>query len=203
MKLTISPRHIKALLPLAGKDDARYYLNGIYIEANESQSRIVACNGVCLGVIRSEFGIDEAESVTIIIPRHVAEVLSKLKTEFILEIGEKKNLGMERDCTAISEKGPNVGFTSLDGEYPQWRKVVSFEQDVEAAPAQFAHKYLAAFAKTAKALGESTGSILIWQRGEDSAGVYVQCERDFFGVLMPLRDQYSRSGTPDWAVETL
>jgi len=202
MKIAIQPRHIKALLPLAGKSDARFYLNSIYLEANETQSRLVARNGHLLGVIKSDFGLDEGGSIAVIIPRYVADVLAKFKTEFVLEIGERKDLGIERDCTAIAEDTTKVGFTSMDGEYPNWRRVASLGAGEESSTAQFQSRYIAAFAKTAKALGDTHGNILIWHRGDEGAGVYIECDSNFFGVIMPINEKL-RSGTPNWIAEEL
>jgi len=205
MKIAIDPKYIRALIPLAGKDDIRFYLNSVYLEANAFGSRLVACNGTCAGVIRSDFPLDDIEEgedrVTLIIPLHIAQVLAKAKKEFVLEIGPRKDVSTMRDCTAILGEDIHIGFTSMDGEYPNWRKVADLGEPEEAKAAQFSTKLIAAFSKTAKALGSKSGSILIWHRGENAAGVYVETESNFFGVLMPLREGYSRRGTPNWILE--
>lgn len=206
ISVAIKPIHIKALIPLAAKNDPRTYLTGIFVEVAETESRIVACDGHCLGVIRSDFGHGDAEitePVAVIIPMYVAQILAKGKTEFRLNIGENKNLGLERDCQAITEDGATIGFASLDGEYPNWRRVADLPRTEDTSPAHFQSGLVAKFSKTAKVLGDRKGNFIIWHRGPDeAAGVYMTFEPDFFGVMMPYRID-TKSGTPDWAISKL
>lgn len=206
ISVAIKARHIKALIPIAAKNDPRSYLTGIYVEVGQSESRIVACDWHCLGVIRSDFGHDNedvSEPVAVIIPIYVAQILAKGKTEIQLHIGDKKDLGLERDCQAVTEDGATIGFASLDGEYPQWRRAAELGKTDDTSPAQFQSNLISKFAKTAKVLGDAKGDFVIWHRGQDeAAGVYMTFEPDFFGVIMPMR-QDKKSGTPDWAISKL
>lgn len=205
MKIVIDPKYIRALIPLAGKDDIRFYLNSIYLEANAFGSKLVALDGHCAGVIRSDFPLDEIgeseDAISLIIPLYIAQILAKEKREFTLEVGERKDVSTMRDCAATISDDVRISFTSMDGEYPNWRRVAVLGKSEEATPSQFNPKLIVAFSKTAKALGSKDGHIMIWHRGEQAAGVYIETERNFFGVLMPMSSRFLKSGTPDWIEE--
>ncbi len=67
---------LDAMLLIAGKQDIRYYLNGVYIEWNNVLTRAVGCDGHRLAV-KQQFEEDNAGAGSIIIPRDVIERLPK------------------------------------------------------------------------------------------------------------------------------
>ena len=52
--IQIDPRQLKAVALLAPKQDRRYWLNGVYVEAMPRETRLVAMDGKRMGVFRAE-----------------------------------------------------------------------------------------------------------------------------------------------------
>ncbi|KJK22217.1 hypothetical protein UB46_23000 [Burkholderiaceae bacterium 16] len=48
--IQIDPRQLKAIALLAPKTDQRYWLNGVFVEATSTETRLVAMDGKRMGV---------------------------------------------------------------------------------------------------------------------------------------------------------
>jgi DNA polymerase-3 subunit beta len=182
MENTINVEVIRALLPLAAKKDIRRYLNGVYVDFQRDKTVYVATNGAALG--RYIETVENEHTFSIIIP---GDVVKQLK----LGRGTAKwgdlifNPEMSAARIANPGAGHSIGFTPLDGKFPDYTKVIPAETSGEAA--QFDVDLLALFAQVNKSLGSKyPGRIKIDHNGE--RGALVHLSRDaFLGVIMPVR----------------
>jgi len=190
MQFSIKQSQLKALLLLAPKSDIRYYLCGIFVEYNQTTTRLVVTDGHKLGVLnhRSE---DNQGSGSLIIPRDVIENLPKAgKTDAILIFTKEEKAG----CWKLDNYGTQTIFAEIDGKFPDYRRVCQFTTD--GTVANFNYEYLVQFLKVQHALGGSKGSTLnLYQNGNSSALVHLAGVDNFAGVVMPMRaDSTNQAG---------
>jgi DNA polymerase-3 subunit beta len=124
---------LQALLMFAAKNDVRFYLKGIY---SDPSGYLVATDGHRILYIKTgEPGLD------VIIPREAAEAAVKMAKK-----------GQEIPLTKTSI-GP-ITYTPVDGRYPDWRRVIPGNDNLEATPqCLFEWQYLIDAEKAFKLMG--------------------------------------------------
>lgn len=136
---------LKKLRPCMSKDDARYQLQGICLESNGEKLLAVATNGHMLGYI--ELPVAEESVLTpftaIISAPTVKSLIGMLSKESrcILTVFDSKIM-FDWETSSLETQ-------LIEGEYPNWRLVVSeklLKLDVPAVA--FDPKYLAALCKS-------------------------------------------------------
>jgi DNA polymerase-3 subunit beta len=182
MENTINIEVLRALLPLAAKNDVRFYLNGVYVDFQADKTVYVATNGHVLGKYVEEVG--NGHTFSIIIPYDVVKQLKVGR-------GTAKygDLIFNPDMNAARIVNPaasqDLGFTSIDGKYPDYTKVIPEEPSGEVA--QFDIELLYLFAQVNKAFGSKIpGRVKIDHNGERGALVHLS-RSEFTGVIMPVR----------------
>jgi DNA polymerase-3 subunit beta len=190
MQFSIKQSQLKALLLLAPKSDIRYYLCGVFVEYNQTTTRLVVTDGHKLGIL-NHHSEDNQGSGSLIIPRDVIENLPKAgKTDAILIFTKEEKAGYWK----LDNYGTQTIFSQVEGTYPDYRRVCQFTTDGTAA--NFNYEYLVQFLKVQHALGGSKGSTLnLYQNGNSSALVHLVGVPNFAGVVMPMRaDSTNQAG---------
>lgn len=192
--VTINRTSLRALLPLAAKEDIRHYLNGIAFEIDANVVRLIATDGHCMGILRHELAEEEREdgrSLTVIMPRDVCERAAKRNAiDWIrLECAEGEAWSIV-DCES------RVTFKPVDGRFPDWRRVVPSKVTGIASPIN--PELLGRFVKSARALSLKRAIVSVAHNGcvddegnstgAGAALVRISCS-DFVGVVMPMRDE--------------
>jgi DNA polymerase-3 subunit beta len=183
MQFSIKQSQLKALLLLAPKSDIRYYLCGVFVEYNQTTTRLVVTDGHKLGVFNHHSGNNQG-SGSLIIPRNVIENLPKAgKTDAILIFTKEEKAGYWK----LDNYGTQTIFSQIEGTYPDYRRVCQFTTDGTAA--NFNYEYLVQFLKVQHALGGSkTATLNLYQNGNSSALVHLAGVDNFAGVVMPMRN---------------
>lgn len=188
-RLNISLDLLKATALFVSNEETRYYLNGVCIQATKKGDIVyVATDGHRMFVApgKSERGEDKDVFVgEIIIPRDVISGI-KLPTgrsapnalEAVLVVGDKGR------CTIEFGLGASVGFTAIDGTFPDWRRVIS--TSTSGVVGHFNTAYLDSFRKAGKLLGHEMPTVL--HNGLADQAVIRWSGFDGFGILMPSRD---------------
>ena len=179
MIYTISTNDLKAVSLAMAKADIRYYLNGVLFELDDQEGyRLVATDGDRLHIVckRKAKATD-----SVIMPRDTVAHIIKQKTQaFELEIIP----GAARQIK-IRTGGGFITVPEVQGKYPDYRRVMPTKvHQTEAA--YFMPEYLADLAKAQKILGTAQQKGYIAQQGTN-AGVYVDNEKSFYAVIMPMR----------------
>jgi DNA polymerase-3 subunit beta len=209
MKITIQSETMRALLAVAAKQDIRYYLNGICVDARDNGDVVlVATNGhVLLAVPVAADDVADLAPGQYIIPRDTAEAVKPIKAgrttlPLQLEITtpapapdpDRPDVTVKRAPTFTLAGATTAGAAVMDGQYPDWRRVMPAKASGE--PAQFQPDYVAAFGAVAKLLG--SGIPVIHHNG--NAGALVTGLGAALGVIMPMRtDAADHPGLPAWA----
>jgi DNA polymerase-3 subunit beta len=182
MENTINLEVVRVLLPLAAKNDVRFYLNGIYVDFQRDKTVYVATNSHALGMYTE--AVENEHTFSVIIP---ADVVKQLKPKRGTAKWGDLTFNPEANTARIINPGAgqDFGFTPLDGKYPDYTKVIPAETSGEAA--QFDVDLLSLFAQVNKAFGAKyPGRIKLDHNGE--RGALVHLSRDaFLGVIMPFR----------------
>jgi DNA polymerase-3 subunit beta len=191
MQFTIKQSQLKAMLNLAAKQDIRFYLCGVFVEFNQTTTRLVATCGHKLGVL-NHCSEDNQGAGSLIIPREVIENLPK--AGYDPELTFIKSDGNATGWTIVIPGGTQIVFQQIEGTFPDYRRVCNFKTSGEAA--SFNYEYLVQFLKVQKALGGSkTNTVNLYQNGTSGALVTLAGVENFAGVIMPIRsDTVNQAG---------
>jgi len=192
----IKQNTLDAMLLIAGKKDIRYYLNGVYIEFNETTTRAVGCDGHKLGIYQSA-APDNRGAGSITIPRDIIENLPKgnAKRPLVLTFSQISDTHWQ-----IDTGNATIKFAPLDAKYPDFRRVVHGLQTAgtSGAAAGFNLEYLNQFEKCGNILAGSKlrvgNRLRLHHNGDAAALVLLNCVDGFAGVVMPMRDSVGSTG---------
>jgi DNA polymerase-3 subunit beta len=214
MKLTIEHNILKALLLVAPKNDIRYYLKGVLVDVRAQDVTLVSTNGA---VLLSVPYLDDVEGDRIvgqwIIPREAIEAVKPCKVgRATLPITVEIIPGAvtpDPERPGVTIKAPDAltitGATtatanSIDGRYPDWRRVMPAAASLEVA--QFDPALVAALGDVHALLSGSTKSKPVVHHNGRGGALVSGLGRDALGVIMPLRvdaDDMRHPGLPSWA----
>jgi len=202
ISITVAAEHLDAAMAAVSKEETRYYLRGVFIDA---RGFIAATNGHIAFAARCAAakafadtfapGCGTGGNAGVLVPE--AALLQALK-------GKGDECTIERDAGGLYwlQRGAvRVHFVPVDGAFPDWTRVVPEAPETETA-AHFDPKYVAAMGKMAVALrGGKKGEAAcyhIHQAGERPALVTFPRKvakitdptgprDDCCAVLMPMR----------------
>ena len=179
MIYTISTEDLKAVSLAMAKADIRYYLNGVLFELdNDEGYRLVGTDGHRMHIVCKRRA-QAADSV--IMPRDTVVHIIKQKAQaFEIEIIP----GATRQIK-VRTGGGFITVSEVEGKYPDYRRVMPKQLN----PIETAHyqpEYLLDLAKAQKILGTKNQNGYIAQQGTN-AGVYVDNDKSFYAIIMPLR----------------
>lgn len=187
---------LDALLLIAGKNDIRYYLNGVHIEWDAKTTRAVGCDGHKMGIFQSA-APDNRGAGSITIPRDIIENLPKgnAKRPLILTF-----LQISDTHWQIDTGNATIKFAPFEDKYPDFRRVVHGLQTAgtSGVAAGFNLEYLNQFEKCGNILGGSKlrvgNRLRLHHNGDAAALVLLNCVDGFAGVVMPMRDSVGSTG---------
>lgn len=180
MIYTIATSDLKAVSLAMAKADIRYYLNGVLFELDNAEGyRLVATDGHRLHIVCKKKCTNMVHEI--IMPRDTVMHIIKQKVQaFELEIipGATRSI-------KIRTGGGFITVPEVGGKYPDYKRVMPTKlQQTETA--HYMPDYLVDIAKAQKILGTKNQNGYIAQQGTNG-GVYVDNEKSFYAVIMPLR----------------
>ena len=195
---------LKAACRIMAKNDIRYYLNGVYVEALPTETILAATDGHRLLVLRKEVPNDVAQAVTLIIPGEVAQRIVAGSLKAVRQISLTQ-VDEEKWLVPLLKWDIEVAFRSVEGIFPNWRAVVPKATSGEAA--NLKPQYLTDFEKAAQdmygSLKHHTSSIEVRHNGRGGALVFPSSSsgQEFIRVVMPfVPDTTPRTTPPDWVL---
>ena len=197
--IVINKSALKAVSRFAAKTDIRYYLVGVYVEANETETRLIATDGHTMLIHRMK--AENTHCWTGIIPLDTVAAILKHKT------------ASKRDCPIeLSECGGTEGridyagqafiFKPVDGQFPDYRRIIP--QSITGEPACYQPQYLQRVQDAASDLGNAKqGGFGMGYNGNSAAVCPIN--DDCFAIIMPLRQDMLPAGEVgyQWARENL
>lgn len=200
MKITIMRDQLVAALCIAAKSDIRYYLNGVHVEATNTETRLTATNGHVLLTQRADAKGDNQVDGTVrmTLPRAAIEGIKKHKQLPTIEIND------DGGNWGIVDGPACIAFTPVEGRFPDYRRI--FPKTTDGVAVQFDPALVACFAKAAVALGAtSKGRAEVHLSHNGATGcalVTFGGKSDAVGVLMGMRGQ-PESTPPGWVFDLL
>jgi len=197
--ITINKAALKAVSRFAAKSDIRYYLVGVYVEANETETRLVATDGHAMLVHRMP--AENTRSWSGILPLDTVAAILKHKTaskkvDFPIELHATANEHEHR----IDYAGQALIFKPVDGKFPDYRRVIP--QKITGEPACYQPEYLQRVKDAAVDLGNGkTAGFGMGYNG--NSGAVCRINDDCLAIVMPLRQDMLPAGPAgfDWARE--
>ena len=213
MKITLDYSVIKALLICAAKQDVRYYLNGVCVDARADGTVVlVATDGHrLLAYLVAADNIEALAPGEYIIPRELLEAVKPAKAGRITlpihidvatapDTPDPERAGVTikgRTSITITGATTTVG-APIDGKYPDWRRIIPASTSGEAA--QYQPDYIAGFGDICKLLGGKYGPFINHNGGSSAIVTNLP---GALGILMPMRldgDDLKYVGKPAWAL---
>jgi DNA polymerase-3 subunit beta len=209
IKITVRAEAIAVLKLFAADKDARNYLCGINLEISPVESRLVATNGHMLGCFRVKSKQPEVSTLLtdIIIPN---DVLAAIKPSGMVEIALNEPEPMangkrltDRYLVTITQGGSSSHGVTLPAKYPDHRRVIPTK--VSGKPAQFDARYMATLAKAWAILHgkKSLYGVTIGFNGPGEGALIDLDDKDFVGVIMPMRGNNPPKRSPAWVHDRL
>lgn len=172
---------LRAALICTSTEETRYYLQGVSIEPNVRDLRVVSTDGHRLFCAR----LDVVTSVErFLIPRDaLARALKGYKPK-VLVVSREGNLWRAGD----------VVFTPIDGVFPDsWPRIIPKDPPQEPKHAVFDPAYLVDMVKIAVVLDGKGSFPSVHSDGLNPALVTFGAREDCLAVVMPRRDDGARS----------
>lgn len=184
--IIINKPALKAVSRFAAKTDVRYYLIGVYVEASEHETRLVATDGHTLLVHRMP--TENTHTWSGIIPLDTVNAILKHKSAY-----EKKGntLPVElSECEGTEARIDYAGqafiFKPIDGIFPDYRKVIP--ETINGEPAVYQAEYLKRVSDAACDLSVTIHGTACYSVGYNGNGPAVFGINDScLAVVMPMR----------------
>jgi DNA polymerase-3 subunit beta len=178
---TINLKVLAALSLCASTEKTRYYLCGVCVEIAPRHVTYAATDGHVLAAHREELADDAADNELLgsfIIP-------TAMCAKFKLKKGASTvgTIMPDAEYLIIGYVGERIGFTPVDGTFPDWRRAVPALPTGETKTAQFWAHNVSRLASVGTQLGY--GAMCIHHDGENPALVDWRGNTDTVAVIMP------------------
>jgi len=194
---------LKAASRFMAVQDIRFYLNGVLIESNELQSRIVATDGHTLFASRDDAKGDNEGSFVGIIGADTVKAILAWKAPY-KSANDTPVVLTTSDDLAGEHRAEWCGnvciFRLIDGKFPDYMRVVPATLD--AGISFFQPEYLLRCTKAAQDLNTSAKGMFAFKCAQDGAGIAV-FSSEAFAVLMPIKTTVADVADVAWAREAL
>ena len=202
MEIQLTIEQVKALLIIAPKSDTRYYLCGVQLEVKDDRAWLVATDGHRMLVLRPESRMegDDVRDGQYIIPRDLLAGAKVKKGGFLfLSVdqyqGEKEPYLHCARARIITGNG-ELSAPTIDGIYPDWRRVVPMNASGEWA--HYDPAYVGDLGTVAEYLSGARINARVHHNGTGAAPVELGVD-NALGVLMPIRAEPIPYERPEWS----
>lgn len=204
-RISVCAKRFYAAWQFISTEETRYYLNGVFIEPHPDGGVLMAAtDGHVLAVVRDQNARIEGDGGWICkIPKQQFITALKRKSAGTLHfVGNTAYLtdamidgeacSPDFDPTAISDFHLAIAYTPpIDGSFPDWRKVIRNTSIEKTDRFAVNGKHLARFTTAIAALAETNvPGLNISTPPDDETSVMITSGQapDFFGLIMPMRD---------------
>ncbi len=174
--LTIPTDILRAALICASTEEARHYINGVYVDP---LGYVVSTDGHRLFCAKILGDLPEFKGWII-----RSDVIKRALTGY-------KNKTIDISPNRCGD----IACQPVDGTYPDWRRVIP-SGDMSGEVAQFNPTYVYEMGKIGRLLGgKSSLEAHLHHNGESPAGVTFPLYPSAFAVLMPIRSSHTAPDT--------
>ena len=195
-KVRFNAKYVAVLAEFMGKNDVRYYLNGVFVTPhNESGVLLVATDGHTMAIIHDPEGETNGDHIFPLSKPLIAAAKKRVsntgKPEAVELIGEAAYVRMFKEDLAydpaISAMDVHVEHCSpIDGKYPDIRRVVPIDKPTPSL-ITCNPEYIARLAKVGKAMGLGYTGASFFTYGKDKAtAVRLSRLPEALFIIMPM-----------------
>jgi DNA polymerase-3 subunit beta len=190
---------LKAASRFMAINDTRYYLNGLLIESNDIQTRIVATDGHTLFAGYDDAKGDNIGSFAGIMPADTVKQILAWKAPYKSANDAPVIITTSDDPTGEHRAewcGNVVIFRLIEGKFPDYTRVIP--ETLSGLAGHYDPDYLARAKAAAVDMGASKKyGINLTQNGDRAAVVTFNPQA--FAVIMPMRGEPGDIGAAEWA----
>lgn len=190
MTISISARYLQLLNAARGKNDPRYYINGICVEPNPAGGAfLVATNGHVMVVVCDEHA-------------HVDKTTILPVPSLIVSHAKKADRAVHREdeWRLVDADGKLVAGAHgavIQGQYPNWRAVVP--KGEPNGIAAFQPQYLCLLSHVPATEGKRPNAAIVYAHGDQSPmTVRFHGSPEILIVVMPMRTTNLPPAMPHW-----
>lgn len=190
---------LKAASRFMAVQDIRFYLNGVLIESNDLQTRIVATDGHTLFAGFDDAKGDNVGSFAGIMPSDTVKQILAWKAPFKSANDAPVVLTTPDDPAGEHRAewcGNVVIFRLVDGKFPDYARVVP--ATIDAGISFFQPEYLLRCTKAAQDLNTSAKGFFAFKCAQDGTGIAVFSPQSF-AVIMPIKTTVADVADVAWA----
>jgi DNA polymerase-3 subunit beta len=196
----INQKDLKAVSHAMATNDIRYYLNGVLIEHNGAETRLVTTDGHRMHMVIQESKGLAVPAVEFIMP---ADMVKKCITAKAPRQDKSPKIVIAYDNGKISARlpdGSEIVQFATDGKFPDYRRIIPQLDGSAPEISVFNNDYVAdaikGFCDYAEIKGKTKPSIGLRPRGNSSG---VLCVDNYLAVVMPLRGEISPMPAPKFS----
>jgi DNA polymerase-3 subunit beta len=196
----INQKDLRAVSHAMATNDIRYYLNGVFIEHNGAETRLVTTDGHRMHMVIQENKGLVVAPVEFIIP---ADMVKKCITAKASRQDKAPKIVITYDNGKISARlpdGSEIVQFATDGKFPDYRRIIPQLDGSAPEISVFNNDYVAdaikGFCDYAEIRGKTKPSIGLRPRGNSSG---VLCVDNYLAVVMPMRGEISPMPAPKFS----
>jgi len=199
MELVFPANKLLAIKMFAAKHDVRTNLMGVHIEVGKKGTRLVATDGLVLGIGRFDFGGDFEVSVTI--PNPLFDGIKSSDKIVVVEIGDlvSDSNAESRHVRVTPFGSPTVSGHSFGLSFPNYRMAIP--SGLTGDVAQFDHTLLQRIGRAVETWSGSKKKRFVLHHNGDRPAVIDIGDDDFFGLVMPMKAEVKGKEVPSWVRE--
>ena len=196
--IQINRNTLKAVSRFSATKDVRYYLNGVYVQASPSETRLSATNGHILAVHTTAHDGENVNGgfTDLIIPADTVSAILKIKpaSKYL----ETVTLSQDNGTWKAEFAGMSVAFIPIDGKFPDYTRVIP--RELSGVVGQYQPELLS---RCQDALGDLNGKkadrfIEVKHNGTGAAIVDMGMD-NMIVIIMPFRVQNDTPVDTAWA----
>jgi DNA polymerase-3 subunit beta len=192
---------LKATAIAASTEQTRYYLNGVCVEHSPNGPIFIATDGHRLIASTQKWLVENPATFSpVIVPMSLIKRV-KISRKFDIATMTIEHKEGGEISVSIYYAGATYAENSIDGTFPDWRRVIP--QSCDGTVSQYNPAYLADFAEAGRVLagGKCDVAVAVSYNGGSPALVRFWHEEkavQSFGVIMPLRTNPVMQAPPTW-----
>jgi DNA polymerase-3 subunit beta len=186
--IQIDPRQLKAIALLAPKTDQRYWLNGVFVEATSTETRLVAMDGKRMGVFLAAKANQLAGAIqaSAILPHDALDFVRPSRGRFA-QLELRIDPAVPR-WAELTHGGTSFQFLTVDGGYPIYRRALGPHRGSGEA-GQYDPRHLHDFHRVLEAmegkLPPDRNGVYLHHNGNENTRVSINGREDFVGTVRP------------------
>lgn len=191
-QFTIPINEVEAMRTLAGHDETRYALCGVFFEITKDAVLLVATDGKKMGIMKSSAKVLDlkGEKLEVTMPCVMISRLPKEK-------GGVAKVSVNETKVSFENKHGEVVEKLIEANYPNWRTVVP-KADFAPSRTTLSSTLVSDFEKCAKKLCPGSSYVTLMPHGDEllPVSVFIGNNKSFYGVVMPAHQE--QNAIPDW-----